>query len=83
FYLHVCRQLGASPEEVLHVGDNRQFDYLFPRQVGIQAFHLDRKAETGQEQHTLGSLTELKSLLSRARLNTARAGTKAPGKASA
>jgi putative hydrolase of the HAD superfamily len=42
FYLQVCRRLGIAPNEMAHVGDNRDFDYLAPRQAGIRAFYLDR-----------------------------------------
>ena len=45
FYLEVCRELNVLPSQVVHVGDNWQFDYDNPRQVGIQAFHLDRNGQ--------------------------------------
>jgi putative hydrolase of the HAD superfamily len=43
FYLGVLREIGASPAEVVHVGDNYVFDYLAPREAGIRAFFLDRE----------------------------------------
>ena len=42
FYAQICRVLGASPWEIVHVGDHYEFDYLVPRALGVQAFHLDR-----------------------------------------
>lgn len=44
FYRHICQALGTSPEEIVHVGDHYEFDYLVPQTIGIQAFYLDRSA---------------------------------------
>lgn len=57
FYHEVCREMGVRPEQVVHVGDNREFDFVSPRKVGIHAFHLDR---SGQHEECLTSLAELK-----------------------
>jgi HAD superfamily hydrolase (TIGR01549 family) len=43
-YRRVCSILKVSPHEVIHVGDNRNFDFDVPRKLGIIAFHLDRTA---------------------------------------
>jgi FMN phosphatase YigB (HAD superfamily) len=56
FYLQICRVMGVRPEEVTHVGDNRDFDFIAPQKVGIRAFHLDRK---GEHDNALTSLREL------------------------
>jgi len=45
FYRHICRILGADPEEMVHVGDHYEFDYLVPQAIGIQAFFLDRSTQ--------------------------------------
>jgi len=42
FYQRICEVLKTSPEEIVHVGDHYEFDYLVPRTLGIQAFLLDR-----------------------------------------
>ncbi len=60
FYEEVCREMGVSPERIVHVGDNREFDFLFPQKVGIRAFHLDR---SGGSDGSLTSLAELKHRL--------------------
>lgn len=44
FYRHICEVLGTTPDEVVHVGDHYEFDYLVPRTVGMQAVYLDRSA---------------------------------------
>jgi len=46
FYLGMCQDLGVSPHQIIHVGDNWQFDFDIPQQVGILAFHLDRNSQT-------------------------------------
>lgn len=61
FYLQVCREMNVEPNEVVHVGDNWQFDFLNPKQIGINAFYLDR---TGNNHHeSLADLTQLKPRL--------------------
>jgi len=45
FYRRICRILGANPQEIVHIGDHYEFDYLVPRTLGIQAFYLDRSGE--------------------------------------
>lgn len=42
-YLKVCQALGIKPEEMVHIGDHRLFDFVVPRELGIRAFYLDRK----------------------------------------
>lgn len=56
-YLRVCHSLKIRPEELYHVGDNYVFDYLVPREVGINAFYLDRDGQrTGK--HMVRNLKE-------------------------
>jgi len=62
FYLQVCGEMNVKPGQVVHVGDNWQFDFLNPKQVGIHAFHIDRVG--GNHQESLADLTQLKHLLS-------------------
>jgi HAD superfamily hydrolase (TIGR01549 family) len=45
FYQRICQTLGASPQEIIHIGDHYEFDYLVPRRLGIHAFYLDRLGE--------------------------------------
>jgi putative hydrolase of the HAD superfamily len=61
FYLSVCDEMGVKPSQVIHVGDNWQFDFLNARQAGINAFHVDRSGRNHQE--SLGDLTQLKHFL--------------------
>jgi putative hydrolase of the HAD superfamily len=45
FYQRICQVVGARPQEIVHVGDHYEFDYLVPRSLGIHAFYLDRPGE--------------------------------------
>jgi putative hydrolase of the HAD superfamily len=45
FYYRICEILGSKPDEIVHVGDHHEFDYLVPRTLGIHAFYLDRMGE--------------------------------------
>ncbi len=45
FYSRICEILKAVPEEIVHVGDHYEFDYLVPRSLGIHALYLDRSGE--------------------------------------
>jgi putative hydrolase of the HAD superfamily len=45
FYERVCEIMKVRPEEMIHVGDHYEFDYLIPRTLGIRAFYLDRSAQ--------------------------------------
>ncbi len=62
FYLKMCQVMGVKPSQVVHVGDNWQFDFIAPREVGIQAFYLDRKRQANH-QNSVASLLQLKAHL--------------------
>jgi putative hydrolase of the HAD superfamily len=61
FYLKICEEMGVKPSQVIHVGDNWQFDFLNARQAGMNAFYIDRSGRNHQE--SLSDLTQLKRLL--------------------
>jgi putative hydrolase of the HAD superfamily len=61
FYLRICEEMGVKPSQVIHVGDNWQFDFLNARQAGINAFYIDRSGKNHQE--SLSDLIQLKRLL--------------------
>lgn len=62
FYLKMCQAMQVEPEQVVHIGDNWQFDYVAPSEMGIQAFYLDRKRQTNH-QNSVASLLQLKVCL--------------------
>jgi putative hydrolase of the HAD superfamily len=60
FYLKMCQAMRVEPEQVVHIGDNWQFDFMAPSEIGIQAFYLDRKQQT---ENSVASLLQLKVYL--------------------
>ncbi|MCX8117268.1 MAG: HAD family hydrolase [Desulfobacterota bacterium] len=62
FYLRICEILQVEPNEILHVGDHYEFDYLIPRSVGIQAYFLDRAGKQDGDS-VLSDLRELERRL--------------------
>ncbi|HIE18048.1 MAG TPA: HAD family hydrolase [Dehalococcoidia bacterium] len=62
FYSEMCQALRVRPQEVIHVGDNRQFDFIAPSEIGIQTLYLDRKGGPRADR-SIADLTELNALL--------------------
>lgn len=62
FYLKICNTMGVGPSQVIHVGDNWQFDFVAPKEAGIEAFYLDRKRQNNH-QNSVASLLQLKACL--------------------
>jgi HAD superfamily hydrolase (TIGR01549 family) len=46
FYAMICKKLRIQPQEMIHVGDHKEFDYLSPQKLGITSYYLDRKKNT-------------------------------------
>jgi putative hydrolase of the HAD superfamily len=42
FYGKICELLKVKPEEVIHIGDHLVFDYVNPKEIGINAFLINR-----------------------------------------
>lgn len=48
FFLRLCREMKIKPQQMVHVGDHFEFDFIVPKQAGITAFFLDRRKQ-GEE----------------------------------
>ncbi len=59
FFLTVCQEMDVYPEEVVHVGDSWEFDFLAATGAGLHAFYVDRDGSSGYRD-ALTSLNELK-----------------------
>jgi putative hydrolase of the HAD superfamily len=62
FYGMICKKLSIKPQEMAHVGDHKEFDYLSPQKLGITAFYLDRN-KTSSRPHTVHNLSQFEELL--------------------
>lgn len=45
FYEQILKILEIDSDQVVHVGDHYNFDYLAPKKVGIKSYHLEREDE--------------------------------------
>lgn len=54
FYVKVCSETGFSPHEVLHVGDNRIYDLLIPRFIGMKSLLIRRYGEPRKDYEVSG-----------------------------
>jgi len=61
-YQRICSILEISPQEMIHIGDDRNFDFIVPKRLGIVAFHLDR-AGKHEGDFVIRSLEELSEKL--------------------
>ena len=62
FYSKMCQALEVESSQVVHVGDNWQFDFIAPGEAGIKAFYLDRKRQPNN-QNSVANLLEFKMRL--------------------
>ena len=62
FYTMIAQTLGCSPQEIIHIGDNIEYDYYSPKSAGFHAYLLDRTQKSNQP-HILFSLKEFVTLL--------------------
>jgi len=61
-YKQILEILKVQSDEIIHLGDNFEFDYISPKKIGIASIYLDRnKKENGE--NTIYSLSELKNIL--------------------
>ncbi len=59
-YDRVLKELRVSADQIVHVGDHYDFDYLMPKQSGIRSYYLDRRKKMCGP-HVVHSLTEFAS----------------------
>jgi putative hydrolase of the HAD superfamily len=51
FYRKLCAALDVSPQEIVHVGDHRVFDFEAPTRLGIDAYHIVYDAPAPYDSH--------------------------------
>jgi putative hydrolase of the HAD superfamily len=62
-YKQVLNLLKIKTDEIIHLGDNFNFDYISPKKIGISSIYLDRSKKNNGD-NTIFSLSELKNILS-------------------
>jgi len=62
-YRKLMSVLNVKPEQLVHVGDDEDFDFKIPRKMGITAYLLDRKRKGKKGEFVVHSLKELEEKL--------------------
>ena len=62
FYGRVSQTMGVEPGAMAHVGDSLEFDYEAARDLGMNAFHLDRSGKS-KGGHVVRNLLEFEEML--------------------
>ena len=61
-YKQILTLLKIQPHEIIHVGDNKEFDYDSPQKIGIKSFYLNHeKPEKGNQ--SIHSLSVLENVI--------------------
>lgn len=60
-YFKICKILNVYPEQIMHIGDHWEFDYLAARKAGLNALYLDRGNAKGGKFiiHNLGEVKKV------------------------
>jgi putative hydrolase of the HAD superfamily len=61
-YEQVLEIMGAEPSQVVHVGDHYEFDYVVPKSMGIEAYHLDRDGKRPKDEFRVRDLRDFAAL---------------------
>lgn len=61
FYKNIIDNIRVTPETIIHVGDNYQFDFISAREAGITAYFLDRKKIMNETLYCVEDLIEFKN----------------------
>jgi putative hydrolase of the HAD superfamily len=61
-YSKISKALKVRPEQILHIGDHWEFDYLAAQKAGMHAIYLDR-GNTKKGKYIISSLREAKKII--------------------
>jgi len=61
-YRELLKKINLKPKDLIHVGDNYEFDYRMPKRIGIKAVLIDRSEEK-EEKDIIHDLREIKNIL--------------------
>ena len=60
-YRKICDILKVQVDEIIHIGDNKEFDFFSPQKIGIKSYYLNRdRTELGDSiVHTLSEFEKI------------------------
>ncbi|KXB07034.1 hypothetical protein AKJ52_01100 [candidate division MSBL1 archaeon SCGC-AAA382C18] len=58
-YEKVCEKVGVEPKDMVHIGDNKVFDYESPRELGIRTFLVDRNGGMESSEYVVKDLRKI------------------------
>ena len=61
-YSKISKTLNVCPEQILHIGDHWEFDYLAAQKAGMNAIYLDR-SNTKKEKFIIHNLGEVNKII--------------------
>ncbi|MBA7550556.1 hypothetical protein ES705_43074 [subsurface metagenome] len=61
-YSKISKALRVRPEQILHIGDHWEFDYLAAQKAGMNVIYLDR-SNTKKGKFIVNNLTEIKRVI--------------------
>jgi len=63
FYKQICKIMGVTPSQMIHIGDHYEFDFLVPQKLGMKAYYLDRNETKPNNGFTVRNLKMFVQLL--------------------
>jgi len=63
-YKEICDKLKINTNEIVHVGDSKEFDFVSPQKIGIRSYYIDRE-KTEKGYNVIHSLFELEKLFNK------------------
>lgn len=62
-YFKISKILNVYPEQIMHIGDHWEFDYLAAYKAGLNALYLDRSNTRKEGKYIINSLEEVKKIV--------------------
>jgi len=63
-YKEICDKLKINTNEIVHVGDSKEFDFVSPQKIGIRSYYIDRE-KTEKGNNVIHSLFDLEKLFNK------------------
>lgn len=60
-YKEICDKLKINTNEIIHIGDSKEFDFESPQKIGIKSYYIDRE-ETTNGKNIINTLSDLEEI---------------------